>query len=87
MAKAYEPKSATSTSAAAILTARGAAPTYVEPYFFGLDYRDFYDASQALAAGKSPYEVARYVTPPLPALANVPLSLLVWPRAVRIAAA
>jgi len=67
--------------------ARGAAPTYVEPYFFGLDYRDFYDASQAVVAGASPYEVARYVTPPLPALANVPLSLLAWPRAVWIAAA
>jgi len=67
--------------------ARRAAPTYVEPYFFGLDYRDFYDASQALVAGKSPYEVARYVTPPLPALVNVPLSLLAWPRAVWIAAA
>ncbi|MFW6108792.1 MAG: hypothetical protein ACOC8D_03150, partial [bacterium] len=59
--------------------ARGERLTYVIPaprFDYGLDYHDFYQASAALRAGHSPYEIARYVTPPVPAIVNVPLSLL-----------
>src|SRR5688572_4124011 len=36
----------------------------------GYDYRDFYYASTYIARGESPYAISRYVTPPLPAVAN-----------------
>lgn len=41
----------------------------------GVDYRDFYQASLHILHGESPYLVWRYVTPPLFAFANLPLSL------------
>lgn len=45
---------------------------YVVPQdIIGYDYRDYYHASVYIAHGKSPYSVSRYVTPPLPALANI----------------
>jgi hypothetical protein len=45
---------------------------YVVPQdIVGYDYRDFYYASVSIANGESPYSVSRYVTPPLPALANM----------------
>ena len=45
---------------------------YVVPQdIIGYDYRDFYYASASIANGESPYVVSRYVTPPLPALANM----------------
>jgi hypothetical protein len=40
----------------------------------GLDYRDFYTASLMVRTGASPYAVGRYVTPPLGAIVNVPLT-------------
>jgi hypothetical protein len=42
----------------------------------GVDYQDFYQASTHLLNGESPYLVTRYVTPPLFAFVNLPLSLL-----------
>ncbi|MFP4056610.1 MAG: glycosyltransferase family 87 protein [Candidatus Brocadiia bacterium] len=63
----------------------GRSLTYVTPspaFDYGLDYHDFYQASRAVLAGKSPYAVVRYVTPPLPALVNAPLSLLPFPSAL-----
>jgi hypothetical protein len=59
---------------------------YVKKYFFGLDYYDFYQASQRLRGGESPYGVERYVTPPVPALLNVPLSLLSFRQASTLVA-
>src|SRR5688572_8582259 len=45
---------------------------YVVPQdIVGYDYRDFYYASTYISHGESPYSVSRYVTPPLPALANM----------------
>lgn len=41
--------------------------------FSGSDYVDFFQASQSLLAGKSPYLVERYVTSPLPAILNTAL--------------
>ncbi|MFC1805568.1 glycosyltransferase family 87 protein [Planctomycetota bacterium] len=61
--------------------------SYVTPYFFGLGYHDFYEASQTLLAGKSPYNVGRYVTPPIPAILNAPLTVLPFERAVWVVAA
>ena len=48
-------------------------PTYyvVPQDIVGYDYRDFYYASAYISNGESPYSVSRYVTPPLPALANM----------------
>ena len=42
----------------------------------GVDYRDFYQGSLQILAGGSPYQVERFVTPPLFALFNLPLALL-----------
>lgn len=42
----------------------------------GVDYRDFYQASVQVLNGGSPYLVARYVTPPLFAFANLPFAFL-----------
>ena len=42
----------------------------------GVDYQDFHRASAHVINGESPYRVERYVTPPLFAFANLPLSLL-----------
>lgn len=44
--------------------------------YLGYDYVCFYEASARLAAGRSPYDVLEYVTPPLPAVLNLPLTLL-----------
>lgn len=44
--------------------------------FLGLDYDAFYKASEFLLEGASPYDSPRYVTPPLPALVNAPLTRL-----------
>jgi uncharacterized membrane protein len=44
--------------------------------FFGWDYRTFYDASQALQHGGSPYQVEIYVTPPVPAVVGLALARL-----------
>jgi uncharacterized membrane protein len=41
----------------------------------GVDYQDFYQASLQTLNGRSPYLVERFVTPPLFALANIPLAL------------
>lgn len=53
----------------------------------GVDYHDFYQASVRIISGGNPYEVARYVTPPLFSFANVPLSLLGFDMAYFIFAA
>lgn len=39
---------------------------------YGLDYADFFKASENIINGKSPYDVStnRYVTTPIPAIAN-----------------
>jgi hypothetical protein len=49
---------------------------FVDRFYAGLDYNDFHRASVLLAQGRSPYEIDRYVTPPVPAALNLPLSLL-----------
>jgi len=50
---------------------------FVNKFSLGLDYLEFYRASQEVRAGRSPYLVPRYVTPPLPAWLNVPATY--WP--------
>lgn len=45
-------------------------------FWLGQDYYDFYQASLNILQGKSPYLIERYVTPPLPALLNIPLTIL-----------
>ena len=67
--------------------AAGRDPHYVNPYFFGLDYHDIHQASRSVLAGRSPYEIGRYMPPPVAALVNVPLSLLPFGRAVWVDAA
>ena len=42
----------------------------------GYDYQDFYYASLFLLRGRSPYEVSRFVTPPLPSVLNLALTPL-----------
>ncbi len=50
--------------------------SYVNKWImYGADYQDFYQASIRILNGESPYLVSRYVTPPLFALVNVPLSM------------
>lgn len=49
--------------------------------FLGLDYNDFYQATVALRSGASPYIVKRYVTPPVPAYFNIPLTLMPFEQA------
>ena len=49
---------------------------FVNKFGLGLDYRDFYTASLMVRTGESPYAVVRYVTPPLGAIINVPLTYL-----------
>jgi hypothetical protein len=62
-------------------------PLFVSRVFFaGYDYSEFYAASRAILSGHSPYGVPRYVTPPLPALANAPLALLPFGAAQPLAA-
>lgn len=52
----------------------GGSVTFVERTdYIGLDYRDFYLASEKLLAGESPYTIFRYVTSPLPAILNTVL--------------
>lgn len=65
---------------------RGVRLQYVKPYFFGLDYHDFHQASQRILDGQSPYAVSRYVTPPIAAYLNLPLALLPFHRAVVVVA-
>ncbi len=49
---------------------------FVDKLQLGFDYEVFYTASEALRAGDNPYVVQRYVTPPLPAILNVPFTFL-----------
>jgi hypothetical protein len=42
----------------------------------GYDYQHFYGGAQQLLDGKSPYVIGHYVTPPVPALLNVPIAIL-----------
>jgi hypothetical protein len=49
---------------------------FVNKHRLGMDYGEFYKASLQVRAGNSPYRVRRYVTPPLPAYANVPATYL-----------
>ena len=46
---------------------------FLNKWLLGLDYKDFYDASRHILAGQDPYTLRRYVTPPIPALLNIPL--------------
>ena len=47
----------------------------------GIDYRDFFQASESLLNGDSPYSVERYVTTPLPAILNTVLVTLGFEKA------
>jgi hypothetical protein len=47
----------------------------------GVDYLDFYKASQQLVAGNDPYTIQRYVTSPIPAMVNAPLTALPFSQA------
>ena len=67
--------------------ASGKGVVYVSRNAFGSDYQAFYDATQKLRAGESPYQLPRYVTPPLPAMANYPLALLPFGQAAWVVAA
>jgi hypothetical protein len=49
---------------------------FINKFHLGLDYTEFYRASLEIRAGRSPYLVPRYVTPPFAAYANVPVSYL-----------
>jgi hypothetical protein len=44
--------------------------------FFGYDYHGYYTASLLVREGKSPYLLDRYVTPPVAAILNVPLTYI-----------
>jgi len=54
---------------------------FINKFILGLDYRDFYQASTAVARGDTPYSVARYVTPPLPAILNLPFLAIPFEQA------
>jgi hypothetical protein len=43
-------------------------------YFLGLDFKEFYDAAHVYLAGGNPYDVARFVTPPMSLLPNLLLA-------------
>lgn len=49
---------------------------YVNRAFLGLDFVAFYDAAARIREGRNPYEVSRFVTPPLPAFAAIPATYL-----------
>jgi hypothetical protein len=49
---------------------------FVDKFDLGLDYRDFYRASRRFRNGSSPYDIVRYVTPPLAAILDVPATFL-----------
>jgi hypothetical protein len=53
----------------------------VKSVFWGFDYNDFHQASRQVLEGKSPYNVKRYVTPPLAASLNLPLGMLRFEQA------
>jgi hypothetical protein len=59
-------------------------PYVGEVDYAGWDYLTFYEASQLLRDGASPYRVQTYVTPPLPALLNLPLTLFDFDAARQI---
>jgi len=63
---------------------RGEWPQYIDRIFVGYDYKVFWRASVRLGEGESPYSVDQYVTPPLPALVNYPVSLLGFRTAVLV---
>jgi hypothetical protein len=54
---------------------------FINKIYLGLDYNDIYSASACIASGSSPYDITRYVTPPIPALFGVPLTLLPFEEA------
>ncbi|MBS0375705.1 MAG: DUF2029 domain-containing protein [Proteobacteria bacterium] len=43
-------------------------------FFLGLDFKEFYDAAHVYLRGGSPYEIARFVTPPASLLPNLLLA-------------
>lgn len=49
---------------------------FINKFFFGKDYNDFYQASLLVREGNSPYMINRYVTPPIPAIFNIPLTYI-----------
>ncbi len=49
---------------------------FVYKVSLGLDYHAFYEASVQIREGESPYLVTRYVTPPIPAVINVPFTFI-----------
>lgn len=54
---------------------------FIHKHAFGMDYGVFYKAALRIREGGSPYEVGRYVTPPLPAYLNVAATYLPLPTA------
>ncbi len=60
-------------------------PVYIVQFIsFGLDYHDFYQATEDVISGVNPYERSRFVTPPLSALLNMPLSFMPEGAAARL---
>ncbi len=57
---------------------------FINKVWFGVDYNEFYRATLALREGESPYDIERYVTPPIPALVNIPLTFVAWPIATTL---
>lgn len=47
---------------------------FINKAFLGCDYINFYQASLLVREGESPYTIARYVTPPIPAIINIPFT-------------
>jgi hypothetical protein len=49
---------------------------FISYFSLGSDYAEFYKSSLLLREGKSPYLNGRYVTPPIPAIVNIPLTFI-----------
>lgn len=54
---------------------------FLNKFYLGLDYKDFYNASLLVREGENPYTIARYTTPPIPAMFNIPLTYISLPIA------
>lgn len=57
---------------------------FINKFSFGYDYKDFYNSSLLIKNGESPYQNSRYVTTPIPAIFNLPLTFLPFSFATTI---
>jgi hypothetical protein len=56
----------------------------INKIYFGLDYQEFYKATLLFLNGDNPYRVGRFVTPPISAILNIPLTLVSLQKASKI---